>query len=122
MYSVYTDDWCVTSMILYVCIGVSNLGSTRTTANSITIQWGPADSPYCGPVLYYVVTIAPSENISDMIITESSESSTEFLNLMNGTLYNISVAAVNRAGTGPISTILVTTRTDDEGMYINGCS
>ena len=108
-------------MIFYVCIGVSDLRSTRRTTNSITIQWNPVDSPYCGPVLYYVVAIEPSENISDMIIN-ASKSSTEFLNLINGTLYNISVAAVNRAGTGPLSTTPVTTRTDDEGMYINGCS
>ena len=101
--------------------GVSNLRSIRRTTDSITIQWDPANSPYCGPVLYYVVNIAPSENISDMIIN-ASKSNTEFLNLINGTLYNISVAAVNRAGIGPISTISVITRRDDEGMYVhNGC-
>ena len=100
--------------------GVSNLRSTRRTTNSITIQWDPADSPYCGPVLYYAVTLMP-KNICGMTITESSESGTEFLNLINGTLYNISVAAVNRAGTGPISTIPVTTLTDDEGTYVCLC-
>ena len=46
-----------------------------------------------------------------MNTTVMSERGTEFSNLMNGISYNISVAAVNRAGTGLSSTITVTTLT-----------
>ena len=71
--------------------------------------WNPADSPYCGPVLYYSVTIEKSDDINDMNIIETSESTIKFSNLISGTTYNISVAAINRAGTGPTSTISVIT-------------
>ena len=58
-----------------------------------------------------------SVNATDMNITEDERTS-EFSNSINGASYNISVAAVNRAGTGPTSTIIVTTLTDDEGNYV----
>jgi len=72
------------------------------------MMWSP-DSPYCGPVLYYNVTIVNSINSSDMNITKLSESSIEFSNLIKNTTYIISVTAINRAGTGPTSSINVTT-------------
>jgi len=76
--------------------------------------WDPADSPYCGPVLYYSVTIVNSDDVSDMNTTEISESTIKFSNLISGTTYNISVAAINRAGTGPTSTISVIIPVVDE--------
>jgi len=75
----------------------------------ITIVWDSADSLHCGPVLYYNVIIVNSVDGNDMNITELSESTTEFSNLIKNTTYIISVAAVNRGGTGPTSTINVTT-------------
>jgi len=72
-------------------------------------MWDPADSPNCGSVLYYNVTIVNSVNSSDMDITKSSGNTIELPNLIKNTTYIISVAAVNRAGTGPTSTINVTT-------------
>jgi len=78
--------------------------------------WNPADNPYCGPVLYYNVTIINSNDVSDMNITETSESTIKFSNLISGTTYNISVAAINRAGTGPTSTIsIITPVVNEEG-------
>ena len=44
-------------MHLCICIGVFHLRSTNKTADAITVVWDPADSLYCGPVLYYIVTI-----------------------------------------------------------------
>ena len=97
-------------------IGVSNLRSSGSSNNIITIVWDPADSPYCGPVLYYNVTIANSATPNDMNATKTSITRVEFSNLMNGTSYFFNVAAVNRAGTGPTSpTINVTTLADDKG-------
>jgi len=55
--------------------------------------WDPADSPNCGPVLYYNVIIVNSFDVNDMNITESSEIRTKVSNLTNGTTYNIIVAA-----------------------------
>ena len=90
-------------------VGASNLRYLTRTTNTITIVWGPADSPNCGPVLYYTVIIVNSVDANDMNTTVTSERGIEFSNLTNGTSYNISVAAVNRAGTGLTSTISVTT-------------
>ena len=83
-------------------VGVQNLRSSNTTT-AIIIEWDPPDSPSdCGPVFYYIVTTV---GISDV---NTFEERAEFSNLINGTNYIISVAAVNRAGTGPASTINVT--------------
>ena len=56
------------------------------------------------------MTIVNSVNTNDINITESSERRAEFFNC--GASYNISVAAVNRAGVGPAYTITVD---DEEG-------
>ena len=101
---------------------MSNLGSSERTRNTITVVWGPADSPNCGSVLYYTVTIVNSVDDNDRNTTELSGTRTEFSNLINGTHYTISVAAINRAGTGQTSTINVTTLTDEEGMLTVQCS
>jgi len=71
-------------------------------------MWDP-DSPNCGPVLYYNVIIVNSVDVNDMNITELSGNTIEFSNLIKNTTYIISVAAVNRVGTGLTSTINVTT-------------
>jgi len=88
---------------------VLNLRNFRRTTNAIEIMWDPADSPNCGPVLYYNVIIVNSVDVNDMNITESSGSTIELSNLIKSTTYIISVAAINRAGTGPTSTINITT-------------
>ena len=100
---------------MHTYVGVSNLGSSERNRNTITIVWDPARSPNCGPVLYYTVTIVNSVDDNDRNTTELSGRRTEFSNLINGTHYTISVAAVNRAGTGATSRIIVATLTDEEG-------
>ena len=102
--------------ILYV--EVSQLTSARITNTTLTVQWDPAISPSdCGPV-FYDLTAVNSANASDVVALERRGTTAEFSNLKSGTLYNISVAAVNRAGTGPSSVIIQTTLTDNkEGMY-----
>ena len=81
-------------------------------------MWDPADSPNCGPVLYYTVTIVNSVDDNDRNTIESSGTRAEFSNLVNGTNYTFSVAAVNRAGTGATSRIIVATLVvDGEGTY-----
>ena len=70
-----------------------------------------------GPIFYYDVTV---RSLDDGIIRSTqrtSQTTAQFSNLLNGTDYNISVAAVNRAGSGPSSTINVTGNAI--GTYIN---
>ena len=86
---------------------MSNLRSTRITNTTITVKWNPAISPSgCGPILYYTVTIMSA---TDTNANETSETVVTFSNLEDGVQYNISVVAVNRAGTGPSHQISVTT-------------
>ena len=119
---------CIVACLqLYICIlvyiGVSNSRSSERTRNTITIVWDPARSPNCGPVLYYIVTIVNSVDDNDRNATELSGTRAVLSNLINDTSYNISVAAVNWVGTGPTSTISVTTLTDEEGkQYIYVCT
>ena len=106
-------------------VDVSNLRFSRRTTHTITIVWDPADSPNCGPVLYYTVTTVNSVNPSDVITTESNENIAHISNLKNNATYTINVAAVNRVGSGPTSTIIVAPPTNNGAgklMYLcNAC-
>ena len=95
---------------------MSNLRSSITTDTTIIITWDPADSSVdCGPVLYYTVSIVNLCNAPDMSMIVTNQTIAEFSNLRNGNLYHVSVAAVNRAGSGPSLMIIVTTLTGNEG-------
>ena len=96
---------------------MSDLESIRTTNTMIIVTWGLSITPSngCGLVFYYIVAIMNSVEVTDMNITETSQTRAELSNLINGTSYIISVAAVNRAGTGPSSMINVTTLSGNEG-------
>ena len=79
------------------------------TANTTITAWDPAVSPSdCGPVLHYIVTAESLVDASDNITIKARQNRAEFSSIMKGTNYTISVAAVNRAGSGPSSTIIVT--------------
>ena len=89
-------------MYLLTHVGVQNLRNS-STATEIIIEWDSPDGPSnCGPVFYYIVTIVGRNAMNTF------EERAEFSDLINGTNYTISVAAVNRAGTGPTSMITVT--------------
>ena len=88
---------------------MSNLRNPSRTFSAITVTWDPADSPNCGPVLYYTVTIVNLVDAADMNTTITSQTRAEFSNLINGTSYHISVIAVNRAGSGPTTPIITST-------------
>ena len=97
-------------------IGISNLRSIRITNTTVTIQWDPAVSlSGCRPLFYYTATIVNLCNAPDMSTIITNETTTVFSNLRNGNSYTITVAAVNRAGSGPSSMITVTTLTGNEG-------
>ena len=83
--------------------------NTATPNATIIVTWDPAVSPDdCGPVLYYNVIATSLADASYRITIVTSQTIAGFSGLRNGTSYNISVAAVNRAGSGPSSTIIVT--------------
>ena len=104
----------INTYCVYTHIGVSGLNSD-TTDTAIIITWDPADSPNdCGSVLRYTVTATSLVDGSVRSPERLNQRVAEFSSLINGTNYAISVAAVNRAGTGPSSTIIVTGNT---GMY-----
>ena len=96
-------------LTVHIYVGVSNLRNSMTT-NATIIEWNSANSPSdCGPVLYYTVIAVSLVNATDVNNMEQVEGTRAvFSNLKNGTNYNISVAGVNRVGTGPVSTIIVT--------------
>ena len=88
-----------------------------TTDTTIIITWDPADYPDdCGPVFYYTVTATSLADASDRN-TIVWGPRVELSDLINGTEYNISVAAVNRAGSGPSSTIIFAG--NGRGSYVN---
>ena len=92
---------------------MSDLKSTMITNTIIRVMWESADSIDCGPVLYYEVTIMNSSYTNTI---KTSETNATFSDLINGTNYTISVAAVNRAGTGPSSMITETTLSEGKVM------
>ena len=99
---------------------MSNLRSVRITNTAITVEWDSADSPsVCGPLLYYNVTIVNLVDPSNMNSTQETGNRAEFPNLNNGTSYNISVAAVNRVGTGPVRTFNETTLSENQEGELN---
>ena len=93
---------------IYTYIGVSNLRNSPTPNATIIVSWDPAISTNdCGPVLYYM-TATSLADASYRITIVTNQTIAILSGLINDTLYNISVAAVNRAGSGPSSTIIVT--------------
>ena len=87
---------------------MSNLRNSATPNATIIVSWDPANSANdCGPVLYYMTATSLADT-SYRITIVTSQTIAIFSGLRNGTSYNISVAAVNRAGSGPSSTIIVT--------------
>ena len=100
-------------MHLHTYVGVENFVSVSVTTDEIIVVWDIRPS-YCGPVVDYVVTAVNLADLSDMRTPtlNGMEATYTISNLRNGTSYSISVAAVNRVGTGPSSMINVTTLTE----------
>ena len=81
-------------------------------------MWNAVSPSHCGPVLYYNVTAVNSARLSGIRSQEENEGKAMISNLEKGTSYIISVAAVNRVGTGPSSMITVTTNIGKVIMFI----
>ena len=102
---------------IHIYTGVMNLRSIATNT-ALIITWNPTfDASKCGPVLYYTVTATSLADDNDRNTIVVWGTRAELSDLMNGINYTISVAAVNRAGTGPSSMI---TLSGNEGiMFMN---
>ena len=86
------------------------------TNTTIIITWNPTfDASHCGPVLYYTVTATSLADDNDRNTSVVWGTRAELSDLINGISYTISVAAVNRVGTGPSSMINVTALSGNEG-------
>ena len=93
-------------------VEVDNLREGTVTTTEVSVMWNGAISPSgCEPVLYYIVTAVSFIDPSNILTMVTRDNVAEFFNLRSDTSYNISAAAVNRAGTGPSSVITVTTLT-----------
>ena len=100
---------------LHTYVGVDNLAEVTVTTTEATVMWNAVSPSYCGPVFYYVVTAVNLMGPINMITIATSNNVATISNLRSDTSYNISVAAVNRAGTGSSLVIIVATLTDDVG-------
>ena len=79
--------------------------TTNVTTNSIVVTWESAESRYCGNVLYYICNLLHNNKSIHTIYLNHT-----FKQLNPGATYNISVAAVNRAGMGNAAFVNTTTR------------
>jgi len=93
---------------------VTNLKYTEVADGdntSLVVTWDAAISPFCGDVLLYLVTLSSQEasNVisNSVTLTDLSKLIATFHNLRNAT-YNLTVAAINRAGSGMISMRMLT--------------
>ena len=103
-------------LLLYIYLSVINLSIILSTGppsiNSTTysdtclttytvVSWIPSSEPLCGPVSYNV-TISPSDGVMTIRTTNTYYN---FNGLIPGTSYTVTVAGINKAGTGESSTV-----------------
>ena len=125
MYRAHVDFQLATYVYVHILIHVdvekSNFEDTRVTSTPATVRYLANITSGCGPVLYYNVTLKvtsdTSGEFSDLISGTNYTNSVAAVN-RECTSYTISVAAVNRAGSGLSSIITVATLTGNEGKII----
>ena len=83
---------------------------TDMTSTTVTVQWGPVPCIHQnGAITGYSVIYGEVGKESPQQTVIVSERKSTFSNLMPSTKYWISIAAVNRAGTGVYSNLSETT-------------
>ena len=94
--------------------GPASVTAGIVTANSITVQWEEVPClHHNGEITGYTVVARTSEEVVKSVdIDDGREVTISGLNL--STIYNVAVAAINSAGTGPFRGITVETA----GEYI----
>ena len=90
---------------------------TNKSTMSLTVSWKPAQSRYCGNVLYYVCLLTNYTVLAPITINATDQNCT-FDGLSANTVYNISVSAVNKAGIGEAA-IVVNITTDSSKLFID---
>ena len=77
--------------------------TTNSTASNITVRWGPVEClHHNGDITGYSVVLSNSEDIRRVSVDHETREVTIY-ELCPFTDYTVSVAAVNRAGTGVYS-------------------
>ena len=91
--------------------GPASVSAGTVTNNSITIQWEELSCLHRnGEITGYTVVTIHSEKVVKTVDVDVDDGREATLSgLTSRTQYNISVAAVNSAGTGPATSIDVTT-------------
>ena len=78
------------------------------SSSSITVQWGAMDCIHCnGDITGYLVQYGVWASGSTQTVSVSDATETTIAGLVSFTLYEIQVAAVNSAGVGVYSTIVL---------------
>jgi len=88
-----------------------NLRNTTFNTRSISVTWDSASGPYCGKIIYQVEISYNGEAVGKITATELGAT---FHNLMESTIYSITVVSMNRAGIGISEVRDVTTAGNDE--------
>ena len=92
------------------CAPPTSVSVSEVTSSSITVQWGPVDCIHRNgaitgyTVRYKVVGIIGTQ---DMSVSGGSVTEATISNLAPSTTYNVRVAAVNDAGTGEFSNLIL---------------
>ncbi|XP_056016876.1 receptor-type tyrosine-protein phosphatase H-like [Ostrea edulis] len=91
---------------------------TEVTKGSIDVKWV---EPMCtnGDILHYKLTISQDQGSVHSYLVNAFQNTYPFQNLQTGTFHNITIAAVNTAGDGPISYLQVYTRETAPSMVTN---
>ena len=98
----------------------ASLSPVTVTFNSITVQWEKVNCfHHNGEITgYRIMAKASGEDNRTVNVKDSNGRTATVSGLNSNTLYTISVAAVNSAGTGPATSINIET----PGKYICGLS
>ena len=93
----------------------TSVSVSEVTSSTITLQWGAVDCIHRnGDITGYLVRYGVQGSVSTWTKTVSGASVTEttISELISSTTYSIAVAAVNSAGTGVYSVIIIENTAD----------
>ena len=87
-----------------------NFTNTTTTFNSVFLSWSPPSSTGGTDLDHYIITVDPLPETGVCPDSQCRVTSTDTIltNLMYGITYNVTIRAVNCAGSGPLETLSLT--------------
>ena len=101
-----------------MCIGplsaVGNLNSTVVDHCTLLVNWTAPYTLKGVPIKYYTVNIAKNSDKAELVFDTTNYTEYNHSVIILGETLDISVAAVNGAGTGNASTVIIATPTSSE--------